>query len=179
MTRARIIIAALLLGVSTAAGVTPRDANGLGDLNTSDNSAPSPVLRGRPAEQEPAPRPSGNPLWSIPLGELRATLDRPIFSPSRRPVVPTRIAPQPQEVAPPLQLPPPAPDEPVNLVLIGTVANGVESIAVFVDPATRNAIRLRVGEAYNGWVLREIHGRDASMEKGDRIEPVSMPRPDL
>lgn len=177
MRRAAIAIAALSLGVSAAYGVTSRDADVLGGSNAPD-SIVSPLLRGRPAaEAEPSARPSGNPLWSIPLNELRTTLDRPIFSPSRRPVVPPRTTLPPAEIAAPP--PPPPPDEPVNLVLIGTVANGAESIAVFVDPATRSAIRLRVGEAYNGWVLREIRGRDASMEKGDRIEPLSMPRPEL
>ncbi len=175
-----IAIAAIFLGVSAADGATPRDADALGDSTTPDTSVVAPLLRGRPAaEAEPSARPSGNPLWSIPLNDLRTTLDRPIFSPSRRPVVPTWSAPPPIEVSAPPTPPPSAPDEQVNLVLIGTVANGVESIAVFIDPATRGAIRLRVGEAYNGWVLREIRGRDASMEKGDRIEPVSMPRPDL
>ncbi len=33
----------------------------------------------------PAPTPSANPLWGIPLSRLSGTRDRPIFSPSRRP----------------------------------------------------------------------------------------------
>src|SRR5690348_5378824 len=33
-------------------------------------------------------RPTGNPLWSIPLSALAATRERPIFSASRRPPQP-------------------------------------------------------------------------------------------
>src|SRR5262249_29523717 len=34
------------------------------------------------------PPPTGNPLWATPVGQLSATRERPLFSPSRRPPPP-------------------------------------------------------------------------------------------
>jgi hypothetical protein len=44
---------------------------------------------------------------------------------------------------------------------------------MFVEPATQNLVRLRTGEAYQGWVLRSVKGRDANPEKDNRTEIVA------
>ncbi len=56
----------------------------------------------RPARPRGPSRPSGNPLWAIPLSSLTATRERPIFLPSRRAPAPA-VAATPQVVT----LPPP------------------------------------------------------------------------
>jgi len=48
---------------------------------------------------------------------------------------------------------------------------------MFIEPATQNVVRLQTGEAHHGWVLRSVRGRDASLEKDNRTEVVSLPDP--
>jgi hypothetical protein len=119
---------------------------------------------------------SANPLWTIPLISLTATRERPVFSPSRRPpavVVAKAPAPPP---------PPPKPAEPEKpqLSLVGTILgeNG-ERIGLFVNPADRNALRLKVGEDHKGWVLREVLPRQVVLEKGQQNAVLELPRPDM
>jgi hypothetical protein len=108
----------------------------------------------------------GNPLWGISLSALPATTQRPLFSPSRRPpppVVPTIV------VAPASALPRPAePDHPL-LTLLGTIAGERQAMAVFLDDATKNIIRLMLGQDYGGWTLRSVRGRQVEFEKEHRI----------
>jgi general secretion pathway protein N len=119
---------------------------------------------------------SGNPLWSVPLSVLTVTRERPLFSASRRP--PPRaiaVAPIPQSVpAPPAT---PAPPEVPHLSLVGTVGNGDQSIAVFVDQSSPNVVRIKVGEAHLGWVLRVVRGRETALEKNDSTVLLAFPPP--
>src|SRR5262245_32635149 len=116
-------------------------------------AVPRAVDASKPAEPatEAAPL-AANPLWGIPLGSLVATHERPIFSPSRRPPPPVLAAVK-SAPAPP---PPPKATEPdqTSLSTVGTVVGGAESIAIFVDQATNDVVRLKIGEGHDGWVLR-------------------------
>jgi len=105
--------------------------------------------------------PKGNPLWAIPLGSLSATRERPIFTPSRRPPASVVAAPSPVEPAKP---PPVAPERP-QLTLVGTVIGDATSIAVFVRTMTKDTVRLRMGEGHDGWILRSVKGREATLQK--------------
>ena len=120
----------------------------------------------RPTPQPPtAPQAvaAGNPLWAIPLSQLSATRDRPIFSPSRRPPAPV--------VAAPIYVPPPAPrvataePERPPLTLVGTIMGERDAIAVFVLQGTGTTIRLHPNESHEGWVLRSVQGREATLQK--------------
>jgi len=172
----------LAVGVSVA-GV-PFGMNGFAqitDVQAIDTSRPSlradlgpppPAARGRPGD---AVRPiGGNPLWSIPLNELSNTRERPIFSPSRRP---------PPTVAERAFVPPPPPrveakpPEPLMLALVGTIAGESEGVGLFMEKRTQEVVRLRIGEAHEGWVLRSVQGRTAMLEKGERKETISLPVP--
>jgi hypothetical protein len=120
---------------------------------------------------------SGNPLWGIPLTELKNTRDRPIFSPSRRPPPPVVVnRPFVPAAAPPPPPPPPPPEHP-SLALLGTIAGESEGIALFMETTSQMVVRLRTGEAHEGWVLRSVHGREAMLEKDDRTETVTLPDP--
>lgn len=95
------------------------------------------------ASRATVPGPVGNAVFAIPLSKLSMTRERPIFSPSRRP---------PPLPAPPavVKLPEPArPAKPEHspLVQVGTVAGEDSGIAVFVENATENIVRLRVNES--------------------------------
>lgn len=129
-------------------------------------------------EKNPAAdnRPRGNPLWAIPLSVLSGTRERPIFSVSRRPppqAVTALPAPEPVKVPPPQ----PAPPEVPRLVLVGAVGNGDAGIAVFVDQSTRGIIRLKIGEAHSGWVLRKVRGRETTLEKDKATVLLALPQP--
>jgi general secretion pathway protein N len=120
--------------------------------------------------------PSGNPLWTIPLKELTMTQERPIFSPSRRPPPPPPAAPVYVAPAP---RPPPKPKEPERptITLVGTVASKSEGIGVFMETASRNIVRLRVGDDHQGWVLRSIKAREATLAKDSETAVLELPPP--
>jgi general secretion pathway protein N len=137
---------------------------------------------GEPAAAAPAGgAANGNRVWRVPLGSLTATRERPIFSSSRRPPAAVdrpvaRATPPP----PPLVAPEP---EPLRLSLMGTIggqADGVaiEAIAIFVDQATRDIVRLKTGDRHAGWMLQSVKGRSAVLESGQRSETLTLPRPD-
>jgi general secretion pathway protein N len=134
-----------------------------------------PTPRIKSGEPDRAP-PSGNPLWAIPLKDLDNTRERPIFSPSRRP-------PPPPVVEKPYVPPPPPPvvmkppPEPLMLSLLGTIAGDGAGVALFMEKGSQEVVRLRTGEAHQGWVLRSVRGREAMLEKGDRKETVTLPSP--
>ena len=104
--------------------------------------------------------PSGNAVLSVPLSKLTMTRDRPIFSASRRPPPP----PAAPVVARPVEPPKPVEKEQQPpLILVGTVAGEDSGIAVFVEQATENVVRLRINESYKGWTLRSIQGREVTL----------------
>jgi general secretion pathway protein N len=119
--------------------------------------------------------PRGNPLWAIPLKSLTATRERPLFLPSRRPPAPPAVAGPPPPPAPPP--PPPAAPERPRVSLVGAVAGEAEGIAILLDQATRDIIRLRIGETLSGWTLRSVRGREATLQKDRESMLLAMPAP--
>jgi hypothetical protein len=127
-------------------------------------------------QTEPKPPRSGdNPLWGISLNSLTATRERPLFSPSRRAAVPTPPAPVAAPTPPPQIVA--APEE-IPLQLVGTIVGRESGIAICVNPSTRDVIRLKTGEDFNGWVLRAVQGREASFEKASLQARLTLPSPD-
>jgi general secretion pathway protein N len=117
----------------------------------------------------------GNPLWTIQLGSLSATGERPIFLLTRRPSVPVVL---PMAVA---TLPPPpaaAVPEPLRLTLLGTVVAGDGGIAICLDPATGSTVRVRSGEGFEGWSLRSVRAREATFVKAEQRALLALPSPD-
>jgi hypothetical protein len=124
------------------------------------------------AVEDARPR-SANPLWAIPLAKLSDTRDRPVFSPSRRPppsAVDTRPTPAP---------PPPRKREVERppLSLVGTVASDEQGFGIFLDLSTKQPLRLKLGEDYQGWKLRVVRGQQVSMEKDQQITVLTLPEP--
>jgi general secretion pathway protein N len=124
-----------------------------------------------PAAQERAL--SANPLWGIPLTSLSGTRDRPIFSPSRRPPAST-VAPI---AAPKVVAVKPKERERPQLNLVGTIASNDEAFGIFLDLSTKAALRLKIGEDYQGWKLRSVQGREASLEKDEEVITLELPQP--
>jgi hypothetical protein len=110
----------------------------------------------------------GNPLWSIPMASLNPTRERPIFSPSRRPL-PT-IQPSANSASAPLSTRP-------ALALVGAIAGETEGIAIFLDHTTKGTIRLKTGEGHLGWTLRQVKGREAILQKELKTAIFTIPNP--
>lgn len=122
-----------------------------------------PSQRGDARSTADPAAPAGNPLWKLPLERLSITRERPIFSASRRPP-----RPPPNNVVP-VAVPQPAkPAEPESpaVSLIGTVVGTDAQIGIFLEKATHNVVRLRLGEDHRGWVLRLVKAREVTLVKG-------------
>jgi hypothetical protein len=157
-----LVATASAFGVANPAGLDTPETGAAAEGSPPPMVAPSGQSR------------SGNPLWEVPLKQLSATRDRPIFSPSRRPP-PVVVAPVAAAVAPPVQAPKP-PERP-QLSLVGTIVNGADGFAIFLDQSTRAPLRIRMGADYQGWMLRQIEARSVTLQKGEDIAVLSFPPP--
>jgi len=129
-----------------------------------------------PVRTSPAPpAPSrGNPLWAVPLADLSATRERPIFSPSRRPPARPAVAAV-IEPAPPV---PPVPQRP-PLALVGTIVGDTTQIGVFVEENTRQMVRLPVGAGHEGWILRLVSAQGVRLQRQDQVVMLTLRPADL
>ena len=119
---------------------------------------------------------SANPLWAMPIKQFSVTRERPIFLASRRPP-----APPPSAVTVAKVIAPPKPKEPEQpqLSLVGTIASDEDQFGIFVDQATKNVLRLRVGEDFQGWKLQSVKGREVAFQKNQQSFVVALPQPGL
>jgi general secretion pathway protein N len=157
---------------------TPRYADDPSISTVWDQPAtPAPVITVRPPEAQlptPVPALGPNPLWEIPLSRLSTTRERPIFSPSRRPLAAV-VAAAPPSAPPPA--PKPARVERPQLSLVGTVSGRDESFGIFIDQMTKAALRLKIGEDYRGWKLRAVQGREVTLDHDQLTAILTMPQP--
>ena len=182
-----LVTALILLGapiLDAAASATAVSSDALdADLNNGARSD-SPTISAAPTDSvtevrsvaapaAPARVPSANPLWAVPLSQLPDTRERPIFSPSRRPP-PVAAAANAAPVKPPS---PKTVLRPPQLSLVGTIAGQDESFGIFLDQSTKTALRLKVGEDYQGWKLQTIRGREATLEKDEHAAVMTLPDP--
>lgn len=149
------------------------------------DTPPSTIIVGPPAARTERPDPApasaaqaqrGNPLWEIPIKTLAATRDRPIFSPSRRPPPVAVAAPY---VPPRSQAKPASP----QLTLLGTVLSAADEeragpaggIGVFLDQTNNTVVRLKTGDDHNGWILRSVQGREATLQSDREAVVLALP----
>jgi general secretion pathway protein N len=156
---------------SSTLDILPNDRAGEG-ADSVDLGSVKPISR--PNREAVKPRPSGNPLWSIPLSVLTVTSERPIFSASRRPPQRAVVAPPADPVAPSPQKA--AEPERPPLTLIGAVVGDSDAIAVFMDRTNQKFVRLRQGDSHAGWVLSEVQRREVTLKKADRSEVLALQR---
>jgi general secretion pathway protein N len=168
------VVSFFLLGASAfAAAPGMTDTSEAGSLDTI-RLLPAPSKEANPGVAIQQPR-SGNPLWGIPLTQLSATRDRPIFSPSRRPPPPVVARPVVAVVNIPVAKPK-EPDRP-RLSLLGTIVNGEDGFAIFMDQATAAPLRIRIGADYQGWTLRLVRAGSATLQKDQDSMEFALPRP--
>jgi general secretion pathway protein N len=166
---ASVIVAIGAFFVNEAIGQTFRE---MAAGQTSPNTEQPPTVPKDAGARRPPP--GGNPLWGIPISALDATRERPIFSASRRPPMPPVVA-QRVTAAPP----PPKPAEPEQplLTLVGTAIGQTQNVAVVLDRTTKTLVRLHVGEAASGWILRSVDSRAMTVEKNSQTVTVALPAP--
>src|SRR6202012_2973534 len=116
---------------------------------------------------------SANPLWAIPLARLSGPRARPLFPPLRRRPPVAAVAEQVVVNPPPRK----KEIEPPQLSLVGTIASADEGFGIFIDQSSKAAVRLKVGDDHQGWKLRQIRGREVTMEKDDRSAVLTLPQP--
>ena len=107
-----------------------------------------------------------NPLQAQSLDRLTATRDRPLFSPSRRPVPPP---PPPVEPAPVVAAPPPPP----SVTLFGIVIDG-EGARAIIRSGTAKVERVQIGDEIGGWKVSQIEGRKLVLSLDDRFATVTL-----
>jgi len=159
---------------SATLDILPDDAAGTG-ADAVDLGSVRPIAKA--SGEGAGPRPSGNPLWAIPLSVLTATQERPIFSASRRPAQRAVVAPPVDQAS---VRPPPkaaAPERP-TLALIGAVVGEGEAVAVFLDQTNQKIVRLHQGESHAGWELSSVQPREVTFRKADRTEILALSRQD-
>ena len=172
---AKLMIALLACTAMSAGAVAATPPPGLETPENALNSGLEPSAV-RPAVAITRDRaPTGNPLWGIPLRTLTATRERPLFSPSRRPPAQAIAAPAPAP-RPVVEAKPPEPDHPL-LTIVGTIVSASDGIGVFIDQASNEVVRIHTGQQHAGWVLRSVHGREASFEKNERKSTLALPAP--
>jgi general secretion pathway protein N len=111
-----------------------------------------------------------NPIAGISLSTLRATRERPIFSPSRRP-------PRIKTPSPLVQTVSEGPSQP-PFKLLGAIAADSRGIAIFMDQRSRKVIRMGIGESHFGWTLRNVKGRVVTLESNKRtVVVLTIPNP--
>jgi hypothetical protein len=175
----RTFVVALWLATRALAGTHSGTVAANGpetDNSVPDVARPAMLPSDISAKPQSASTDNANPLWAIPLTALPATQGRPLFTPSRHPPAPVIVGAPAPAPPPPPPPPPPAPEHP-NFVLIGTAAGESLNVAVFIDNATRNPVRLRAGEGLGGWVLQSVVHRTATVQKGSQTETLELPRP--
>jgi len=167
---AGIVAGGFSIQVLAATNALPTDSRD--DPVTSPGTQPLGITPMAPGS-ETTLQPSGNPLWGVPLRNLSATRDRPIFTPSRRPPAPPAVVATYTE---PAKTKAPEPDRPA-LSLVGTVSGTSEGFAVFTNDATRETVRLRTGEGFEGWILLSVQVRQAVLEKNRKTAVFELPLP--
>lgn len=102
-----------------------------------------PIPGTRPLAAPPAALAAATLTALPPLASFAATVERPLFSPSRRPAAnaPTAAAPAAES----------------RYRLIGIVASATKKTAFIADSARR--AQITVGDAFDGWTVKEI-GQD-------------------
>ena len=99
------------------------------------------------------------------LSRFVATLERPLFSPSRRPPPP----PPPPTVAPP----PPPPDPLANIHLFGVFA-GAEGKGGIIARIDGKPKRVYTGQSIGAWTLKSIEGRNVALERGTEVRVLNL-----
>ena len=93
-----------------------------------------------------------------PLGDFEATVERPLFSASRRPPDAAPVAAAVVVV------------EPLELELRGVIGVANGQIAILADTTSGSTVTLGQGKQYRGWTLAEIHPDRVVFRRADQVQ---------
>lgn len=105
---------------------------------------------------------SSNPLQAQSLDRLSATRDRPLFSPTRRPVPPP---PPPVEREPEVA----APSPPPSVTVVGIVIDGEGARAIVRSGMGTKLDRVQIGDDVGGWKVSQIEARRLVLSLDGRL----------
>ena len=166
-----LALAVIAAHAAVEAAVEPSTGPAAGGASIAGAPADEQLL---PVRTSPAPPTRGNPLWAVPLADLSATRERPIFSPSRRPPPPPAVAAV-MKPAPPV---PPKPQRP-PLTLVGTIVGETTQIGLFIEENTHQMLRLPIGGGHEGWILRLVSAQGVRLENSDQAVTLTLRPADL
>lgn len=129
-----------------------------GQLRHTHWQAPAPVTADFAQMLPPLAEPT-----RVPTARFMALLERPLFSPSRRPPPPP---------------PPPAPPAPVD-VFANTQLHAIyagEQISGVILHMGGKSRRVRLNEAVNGWVLTAVQGHIATFSHSGQVRQLQLIR---
>ena len=109
----------------------------------------------------------GNPVARRSLADFPATLQRPLFSPSRRKAA---VEPPPP---PPAAQEPPKPPAPPAVALIGVIADPEGSQALLRSNGDKT-LRVRLGDDVMGWRVAQIDAQQLTLRLGDRAVSIAL-----
>jgi hypothetical protein len=107
------------------------------------------------------------PLAIQPLEGLRASRERPLFSPTRRPPPPPPVAERRPE-------PPAPPPPPPNIALYAVVVDGDEARAVVRAAPGADVVRVRAGDDIGGWTVARIETQRLVLSLDGRLATFTM-----
>lgn len=100
---------------------------------------------------------------SADVDRFVSILDRPLFSPSRRPAPP-----------PPPPAPPPPPDPFASIQLLGVFSGADVAASGIVARVDGKVRRIRVNEMIGAWVVKSINDRDVTFASGDTTRVIRL-----
>jgi hypothetical protein len=145
-----------------------------GVLKTAGAAALIAACAGLAAAQTPAVKTDGEIPELPPLEDLSATVERPLFTPTRRP---PEEAPAPVAEAAPVAVP--SEESPADLT--GIVSGPDRAYAILTNKKTKEILHLRKGEAIDDWNISEIGPRHVVLRRGPgslRLELFEEKEPD-
>lgn len=143
-----------LLGVCIALGAFVYDQ--------SRREQPGPAPSAGVSETPPLAALPAQTSYSVaPVEDFSAILERPLFSPNRRPPA--------EGVA---TVAPSAPE--LEVTLIGVIISSEEQIAIVKVKDATSFARLGVGDTFQGWVLNSIEPSRITFQRGDVEEHIEL-----
>ena len=127
-------------------------------------SLEKPVTIDRPTAMAQAAKPAAAPLPAAgqfkmpPMTTFQAILDRPAFSPSRRPKAGAPVVVS-QDLA---------------VTVTGISGTATRPVANLVPQGGGDSVQLRPGQKYRGWTLSEINSKGVVFRRGDDEVKVEM-----
>jgi hypothetical protein len=110
-----------------------------------------------------------NPLGDWPAEALSEVLERPLFNPSRRAYMPPEPEPQPAPEPEPVVV-----EEPLDVTLVGVLLGENGRFAMLRENGSGKVLRLKEGQSFEEWVLREVGLREALLVRGERSKTLRL-----